>query len=310
MILLPSDTFQAFNLLLQQTFGTDVQIEECQVVNSQHDYWALIVQLQHPTLKVLVKLAGPNAAPFYSFDRTVGLNRLVCQHTSIPMPKIVAIDTSYRQWPWRYLIQTYISGEEWAEVLPNLNRDERHDAYAQIGRAVAELHRISFSEFGGFSEDGIVQAEPSFLDALTQRIQRHITSQGLVEMALSVLESHAALLHPDQATLCHEDLHRHNILFHPIDGHWQLATILDFDKAWAGHHEIDLARMELWHGQTGEGFWPAYEALIPIASDYAQRRPIYQFIWCLEFARNTPDHLSDTQRLCDFLGLPPITRFS
>ena len=147
------------------------------------------------------------------------------------------------------------------------------DAYAQIGRAVAELHRISFSDFGGFSEDGTVQAEPSFLDALTQRIQRHITSPRLVEMALSVLETHANLLHPTQATLCHEDLHRHNMLFHQIDGRWQLATILDFDKAWAGHHEIDLARMELWHGQTGDGFWPAYAALIPLDSDYSQRRP-------------------------------------
>ena len=33
MPLLPPDTFQTFNLLLQQTFGTDVQVEEYQVVN-------------------------------------------------------------------------------------------------------------------------------------------------------------------------------------------------------------------------------------------------------------------------------------
>jgi aminoglycoside phosphotransferase (APT) family kinase protein len=297
------------HLLLRQTFGSDVQIETYQVVNDQQDYWALIVQLQRPRLKVLIKLAGPKAAHFYSFDRTAVLNRLIRQQTSIPMPEIVAIDTSYTQWPWRYLIQTYVPGEEWADVLPKLDAHERTDAYGQIGRAIAELHRISFSEFGVFAEDGTVQAESSLVDALTTRIQRHITSSRLTEMALSVIESHAALLRLTRATLCHEDLHRHNILFHYINGRWQLATILDFDKAWAGHHEIDLARMDLWHGQTGDGFWPAYQAIIPLDPDYPQRRPVYQFIWCLEFAVNTPAHLQDTQRLCEMLGLPPITSF-
>jgi Ser/Thr protein kinase RdoA (MazF antagonist) len=46
-----------------------------------------------------------------------------------------------------------------------------------------------------------------------------------------------------QTCLCHEDLHGYNILFRQVDGPWRLATILDFDKTWAGHHESDLARL-------------------------------------------------------------------
>ncbi len=310
MTLLPPDTFQTLHQILQQTFGSEVQIKEYQIMNSQADYWALIVQLRPPSIKVIVKLAGSNAAHFYSFDRTAVLNRLIRQHTSIPMPEIVAMDTTYRQWPWRYLIKTYLPGEEWADVLPKLSADERVDAYTQIGRAVAELHSISFAGFGNFSEDGTVQAETSFLAALTQRVKRHITSPRLLRMALSVLESYASLFNIVEARLCHEDLHKYNLLFHHDDGRWQLATILDFDKAWAGHHEIDLARMELWHGQTGEGFWPAYEETIQLDPFYSQRRPVYQFIWCLEYAEDTPAHLNDTQQLCDVLGLPPITDFS
>lgn len=310
MTLLPSDTFQMLHLLLQQTFGSDVQVEACQVVNDHQDYWALIVQLRQPSIKVSVKLAGPNAPSPYSFDRTALLHRLVTQHTSIPMPDIVAVDTSYRQWPWRYLIKTYLPGQEWAVVQPNLTADELADAYTQIGKAVAELHSLSFPGFGDVSADGTVQAADSFLTALAQRVQRHIASPRLVQCALSVLESRASLFKLVEARLCHEDLHRHNILFHQVGGRWQLATILDFDKAWAGHHEIDLARMELWHGQTGEGFWAAYEANIPLDPLYSQRRPVFQFIWCLEYAADTPAHLNDTWRLCEILGIPPITDFS
>lgn len=262
--------------LLQQTFGSDVQVEACQVVNAQQDYWALVVQLRRPSIKVSVKLAGPNAPSPYSFDRTAVLHRR----------------------------------QEWAVVQPRLTADERVDTYRQIGRAVAELHSLSFSGFGDFLADGTIQAEESYLAALAHRVERHVASPRLGQRVLSVLESRASLFNPVEARLCHEDLHRYNILFHRVDGRWQLATILDFDKAWAGHHEIDLARMELWREQTGEGFWAAYEAIIPPDPLYAQRRPIYQFIWCLEYAENTPAHLQDTQRLCDILGLPPITDFS
>jgi Ser/Thr protein kinase RdoA (MazF antagonist) len=51
-----------------------------------------------------------------------------------------------------------------------------------------------------------------------------------------------------------DDLHGHNILFQYDLGKWRLATILDFDKAWAGHAESDLARLEIWKGMASEAF--------------------------------------------------------
>lgn len=307
---LPPDTLHTLTLLLQQTFGTHVQIKNYRVVNTHEDYWVLIVHLREPSLAVSVKLAGPRAPYPYPFDRTAMFHRLVAARTSIRMPEIVAVDMSYQQWPWRTLIKTYLPGQEWAVVRPRLDRDELADAYRQIATATAELHRITFPGFGDIAGDGTVQAEADYLTALTNHVKWFISSPRLIEVALSVLETHAALLTPAEARLCHEDLHKYNILFHRVKGHWKLATLLDFDKAWAGHHEIDLARMELWHEQTGDGFWPAYEALIPTDTLYPQRRPVYQFIWCLEFAAPTLEHLADTQRLCRVLGLPLITDFS
>ncbi|MEW6093889.1 MAG: fructosamine kinase family protein, partial [Chloroflexota bacterium] len=103
--------------------------------------------------------------------------------------------------------------------------------------------------------------------------------------------------------------HKHNILFQRQQGQWRLATILDFDKAWAGHHETDLARLELWEGMTSKAFWRSYRAICPADPLYKQRRPIYQLLWCLEYARPTAKHLADTQRVCAELGLPGLERF-
>src|SRR5512140_194938 len=102
-------------------------------------------------------------------------------------------------------------------------------------------------------------------------------------------------------------LHGHNILFRLEQGEWRLATILDFDKAWAGHSESDLARLEFWRGMMGLEFWPGsdfwpasvfwstYEQVHRLEPLYAQRRLIYQLFWCLEYARPTPEHLADTR---------------
>ncbi len=57
----------------------------------------------------------------------------------------------------------------------------------------------------------------------------------------------------------------------------------------------------------GEGFWEAYRTFAPLSDSYSQRRPIFQLLWCLEYARPTVKHLRDTASVCEALRLPPVT---
>jgi aminoglycoside phosphotransferase (APT) family kinase protein len=296
--------------LLQHIFGTKVELIDCQIGNRHHDYLVLLLQLRCPSIEVVVKFAGPEAAMACSFDRTAMLHRLVATQTTIPMPEVLAVNMSYQDWPWRYFIKTHIPGQEWAVVRGQMNMEELSDAYQQIGSAVAQLHTIHFPRFGELAVDGNVQGDEACFPALAQHARFIIQSAHLRDMFISLLVKQKHLfLDVRQASLCHEDLHGHNLLFQKQQGQWRLATILDFDKAWAGHHETDLARLEFWKGMMSEAFWQAYKNACPIGSLYQQRRPIYQLLWCLEYARPTAEHLADTQHLCAELGLPPIKRF-
>ncbi len=296
--------------LLKQTIGTKVALTDYRIGNRHHDYLVLLAQLCHPSIEVAVKLAGPEAPLACPFERTAMLHRLVATGTDIPMPEVLAVDTSYQTWPWRYLIKTHIPGQEWAVVQRQMNREELSNAYQQIGNAVAQLHTIHFPAFGELAADGAVQGDEPYLTALTEHARSSIKHAHLWDLFFSVLEKQRALfLDIHEASLCHEDLHQHNILFQYRQGRWHLATILDFDKAWAGHHETDLARLELWKGMTSNEFWGAYKAIRSVEPLYTQRRPIYQLLWCLEYARPTAEHLVDTQRLCVELGLPCLERF-
>jgi len=41
---------------------------------------------------------------------------------------------------------------------------------------------------------------------------------------------------------------------------WRLVALLDWDKAWAGPAESDVARMAFWDDMTGPGFWEVNSA--------------------------------------------------
>ncbi|MGH2410114.1 MAG: fructosamine kinase family protein, partial [Chloroflexota bacterium] len=107
--------------------------------------------------------------------------------------------------------------------------------------------------------------------------------------------------------LCHEDLNPYNILVHDDAGGLPTVAVIDFDSAWAGCSESDLARLEFWRGMVGEGFWKAYRSCASVDPRYPERRPFYQLLWCLEYASATPQHLADTAAVCRSLGIPPVT---
>jgi fructosamine-3-kinase len=307
---LSSGTYSLLAELLRKTVGTDVEIDTYEVLNQHPDYYVLQVRLHHPSLELAIKLAGPDASYHYPFDRTAMFHRLVAERTTIPMPEILAVDVSYTHYPWRYLIKPYLPGEEWRLVKPQLTAREQVEAYRQIGQAVAELHSIRFQAFGEVNSDGKVTSGNDYLSALNHHILKIIKNSNYQDMLLQLVDKQSFLFQDvAEARLCHEDLHHRNILFSQENSQWQLATILDFDKAWAGHHEIDLSKLEFWTDMIGEGFWQAYNRVVSMDTLYPQRRPIYQLLWCLDYAANTSEHLADTGHICEQLGIPIIEQF-
>ena len=149
-----------------------------------------------------------------------------------------------------------------------------------------------------------------YLTALAARARRRIANLAHADLFAAVLEAHASdFASITEPRLTHEDLNPSNLLLVPgEDGNddWRIAAILDFESAWAGCPESDIARLELWRDMMGEGFYEGYTAQQPISDGYQARRAVYQLLWCLEYARPTPEHHADTARVCAALGIPPV----
>ncbi|MCC7369284.1 MAG: aminoglycoside phosphotransferase family protein [Chloroflexi bacterium] len=291
-------------IMLREIIGARTELVRWTIANRRREYLVLMVRTRKPAYDLLLKLTGPRATHAWSYDRTAFIQRLVRAQTTLPIPEVVAVDVSERRWPWRYLITTMLPGQEWAVVRRTLSPDDLAACHHQLGDAVGQLHTIRFPVFGEIGTEDAVVTHRSWPTALVTRAHTLIRDARLCEHFLSLVAERTELLASvGEAALCHDDLHHRNILFHRQLDRWQLAAILDFDKAWASHTEGDLARLDLWRGMTDPEFWSAYREHHSVDDSYALRRPLYQLLWCLEYGRATPRHLEDTRQVCVELGL-------
>jgi len=294
--------------LLRATLGSSSALVNYHVARRRDDYAVVVATLASPARTVVVKLAGPRASLACPFDRTAAIVNVVRSRTPVPTFDVLAADVSYRDWPWRYMVTTHLPGTVWAEVGAPLTADGHQQAQRDLGQAVAHLHRLVFPACGEIDAEGGVQVGASLLEALGQRAERRVVDPRHVALFASVLRDRASLFdHAPEPALCHEDLNPSNILLRWEDDAWHLAAILDFDSAWAGDPESDLARLDLWRGLMSEGFRAAYAAIQPINPGYTERRPVYQLLWCLEYASSSPQHRADTAGVCAELDIPPLT---
>jgi len=293
--------------VLRVVLSPQCHVDGARVLQADGGYCVLRVELREPDRTVVVKLCDPGDPRAGGFARAAAFARLVLEHTDVPTFNVIAADISGRDWPWAYLITSQLEGQRWNEVTPFLEPGEQRQLCEQLGRAVGGLHSLRFSCHGAMGMDGAIVLAASYLDALAAWAEQHIADRDHAALFLRLFQERAELfvdIEPPQLT--HEDLNPNNLLVRDEGGRWRLTGVLDFDKAWAGCGESDLARLELWRGMTGDAFWQGYISTLPIPAGYSDRRALYQLLWCLEYARPTPEHIADTAAVCAALGIPPI----
>jgi aminoglycoside phosphotransferase (APT) family kinase protein len=300
--------------LAREVFGPRCRVLAWHPVTHGNDSAVVFATLVFPARVVVLKLADATSAA--RFSREAAIQRRVARETSVPVCEALAVDDSCQRFPWRYLMMAHAPGMAWRDGLKRMSPHARYDIYRHLGEATAALHSLRYPRFGelGDSETSppapLLRGEES-IEALEARARRRIANPTHADLFATVLQAHASdFADLTEPRLTHEDLNPYNLLLVPgdePDDDWRLAAVLDFGSAWAGGRESDIARLELWRDMMSDGFTEGYTASLPIADDYPKRRPIYQLLWCLEYARPTARHHADTARVCAALDIPPVT---
>jgi len=293
----------------------DARALVCEVINHSdpvrrveaikiRDDGAVLVVTTATGVRLVVKVAAARTDHPINFERTAVLTALA-RSTGAPVPEVLAADDALFRGRWRYLIAEHIDGVRWRELRPRLNTAQVAAAHRSLAETLRRVQSVRFAAYGELDRQGQPPAGQDVVAALHQRAELRVRDPRARAAFHELLTRDGALFSSqDAATLCHDDLHHDNILFRQDSSGWRLVALLDWDKAWAGPAESDVARMAFWDDMTGPGFWQVYPAPNDIDDDAAHRALIYQLLWCLEYDNGTTRHAADTTRLRQQLSIP------
>ncbi|KQS97498.1 phosphotransferase family protein [Cellulomonas sp. Leaf395] len=274
----------------REIVATHVGRATLEVLTSGPAHAVLLVRAAS-TVHVL-KVASTDARPALDYRRSASAQELA-RRAGVPVGAVVAAGVHGELPGVQFLLQEQVEGVEWRQVRPLLRPAELATPSIDIARAVLALQSVVLPSFGALDEP-----TPRLVDALRARIALRIPAGDRRSLATEVLDRHADQFSgPAGPTLAHDDLHHANLLFRQGRNGWRLAGVLDWDKAWAGPAESDVARMAFWDDMTDTVFWSVYRESVPATDGWALRAMVYQLLWCLEYDVDTARHRQDTATL-------------
>ncbi len=250
---------------------------------------------------LVVKVIGPAPGPGRAahFERTAAATALAAA-AGVPTAEVLAAHTAGPGEDVGYLVQRHVDGITWRRLRPTLDEEQVRAVHRRLAAAVLALQAVRLPAFGDLgSPEGI-----DLLAAMHRRADRLVADPSRRAAFSRLLDREAGLFGDDRPTLCHDDLHSDNVVLSLVRGEWRLAGVLDWDKAWAGPAESDVARMAFWDGMTGPGFWEVYRAAVPEQAGWERRALVHQLLWCLEYDAPTDRHRADTAAVGAALGWP------
>jgi aminoglycoside phosphotransferase (APT) family kinase protein len=292
----------AVRAALREALGADARPARVDVLSGGEDRAVARVTVAGRADPLLVKVGAASAVRGRGadFERTAAATALASA-AGVPTAEVLAARTAGAGRPFGYLVQRHVEGVEWRLLRPGLAEDDVRSVHRRLAEVVLALQTVRPPGFGDLDGAGR-SSDDQLLPALHRRADQLVADPAARDGVHALLDREAHLFGDDSPTLCHDDLHSANVLLAPDGDGWRIAALLDWDKAWSGPAESDVARMAFWDGMTGPGFWEVYRAAMPERDGEPRRALVHQLMWCLEYDSPTARHRADTTAVLAALG--------
>ena len=210
------------------------------------------------------------------------IHEIVRRETTIPVAEILAHDTSRRVVDRDFLIMEKLAGGALSDF-PRLTAALYDRVLEQVGRMLAQLHRITRDRYGYLGAHRCMEPQPDWPSAFRVMWNRLIDNivgvgayseqeaarlRGLLEQCAGAFER------PVPASLLHMDIWAQNIL---VDEQGHVTGIVDWDRGLWGDPEIEFAVLD-YCGISEPAFWRGYGQPRDGSPD-AQRRGVFYYLY-------------------------------
>jgi aminoglycoside phosphotransferase (APT) family kinase protein len=232
--------------MTRRMFGPDVVVSE--ITELTDGMFNAVYQMNiAPYIgDVVLKSSPPPDVALLTYERDImrteaAFYRLAAQAPAVPVPRVLATDFTRSHLDGDLLVMSRVNGRGWSHLLHAINDSDDARLRRDLGTIVGHLHDVTGSRFGYFQPATAQGA--TWREAFTRMVDDVLADARRFGVRLpiappvvrEVVDRHAPLL--DAVTtpaLVHFDLWQGNILLDDTSGRWEIAGLIDGERAmWA-----------------------------------------------------------------------------
>jgi aminoglycoside phosphotransferase (APT) family kinase protein len=236
-----------------------------------------------------------------------------------PVPDIVAFSDDRSIIPHNYVVMTKLPGEVVGGIKGLLPGDYR-SIYKLMGRLLRQIHEVTFSSFGFFGPEGMVESHSNNGAWMERRFDlvtdaaRNFGLQPYKKEIHRFMRSRQSAIEHASPVLCHSDIHEGNVFAERSEGTWQLTGVIDASGATAGDPLFDVARtLYLSAGGDHEKRVALLAGYGPTRRNMAAALELYELYHAMELRNWCADHYPGSSGFwnieCDIQSLLSESRY-
>jgi len=283
--------------VISNLFGNDTKIIDCSLMKGGVFNTTYLVKTDSEKNGIVLRVAPVNRHLLFDFERSMmsaePLYYKLLQENNIPTSDVICYDSTYRIIDRQYIIFKYIRSIPMNDISVPLN--VKPVLYQRLGEIIAKLHNIKGGKFGWKRPNNELEQYDSwgaFLLRFAREIADRASNFGIfsdleLKRFINVFTDTAVFDQIKQDSMVHADLWEGNVLVSENDGEWDVAALIDIDKAIFGDKDLEFASPTM----LNERFLSGYGTRAEETSNSIFRRNAYRllesfmyaYIWFAQF---------------------------
>jgi aminoglycoside phosphotransferase (APT) family kinase protein len=280
-----------------QIFGDEVQLIERRLIEGGLFNTSYFIETRNPDQKIVVRVAPSRMDLLVEFEKTMmaaepGINDHM-RAVGVPVPQVVHLDLSRKVIAREYIAMEFIDAKAMSTV--EIPEEDRPALNRQLGTYTRKIHSVRGDRFGWPTPDGGIRGGDcweevfgSFVEELCRRSRDyHVLPEGDIETIERLWHSQSSIFREcKDPRLVHNDLWEPNLLVRHGDTGWEIAAVIDGDRAMFADPEYEFV---LW-GQDPD-IMAGYGSDLDPSKNAVQRRKWYAlglslinaYVWEVEY---------------------------
>ncbi len=208
------------------------------------------------------------------------------QDKNIPTSKVIHYDNSFNVIDREYIIFEHIQSIPMND--PSVPDETKSCLNQQVGEIVTLIHDIKSDKFGWKRPDNELELYDNwgtFLNRFASEIADRASNHGVFNDAelnrfTHIFKDTTAFNQIKEARMVHTDLWEGNVLVSKNDGKWEVAAIIDIDRAIFGDKDMEFTSSWIMNAD----FWRGYDCRLDNSSTSIFRRNAYNLLGSFMYA--------------------------